>query len=599
MKTARDKVMGLKEAVGRYVTDGCHLSIGGFTVVRNPMAAVYEIMRKGTKGIHLYAHSNGQGMDELVGAGCVSRLDIAYGGSGRFAPTCPRFRKAVEEGSIEVEDYTNFQMTLRFLAGAMGLPFLPTRSSLGTSIIDTWGFSLSQRKQDHTLPDSKHVTMDNPFGTWGDAAKVVLVPAVNPDVTIIHAQRADRQGTARIEGLTFADVEQAKAAKRLIVTCEELVDVEQLRGDPDRNQIPFFHVDAVVHVPYGAYPTACWSCYDYDPVHLNAYAKSAQDDRSFKDYLGRYVYGVKDHQGLLDLAGKQRLEELKADPGAGYAPGLDRRFNTTRPGGGDMPGYSSREIMAIVAARQIRDNEIVFCGTGISMLAAMAAKRISAPQSVIVFETGAIDSGLAQIPLTVADLRVMSGTCVNAGLADAFSLIQNQVTGRGVVGILGAAQIDRYGNLNSTSLGDYARPDRRFPGSGGACDVASLVGRTIIFMQQEKRRFVPALDYLTSPGWLDGPGGREKAGLPPGGPSAVITNMAIMRFDDRTREMYLAGCYPGIAPADVLDNMGFDIDVSRAEQVEPPSPQELEILRDQCDPQRLILEHRSNGSRPF
>jgi len=262
MKTARDKVTGLKEAVGRYVADGCHLSIGGFTVVRNPMAAVYEIIRKGTKGLHLYVHSNGQGVDELVGAGCVERLDIAYGGSGRFAPTCPRFRKAVEDGSLSVEDYTNYQMTLRFLAGAMGVPFLPTRSSLGTSIIDTWGFSQSQRKQDRTLPDSKLVTMDNPFGTWGDAPKVVLVPAVNPDVTIIHAQKADREGTARIEGLTFADVEQAKAARCLIVTCEELVEKQELRQDSDRNQIPFFHVDAVVHVPYGAYPTACWNCYD-------------------------------------------------------------------------------------------------------------------------------------------------------------------------------------------------------------------------------------------------------------------------------------------------------------------------------------------------
>lgn len=135
MNISKDKTTSLKDAIGKYVTNGCHLSIGGFTVSRNPMAAVYEIIRRKISGIHLYAHSNGQGVDELVGAGCVSRLEIAYAGSGRFAPTCVRFKKAVQEGSILVEDYSNYQMTLRFLAGAMGVPFLPTRSSLGTDKI--------------------------------------------------------------------------------------------------------------------------------------------------------------------------------------------------------------------------------------------------------------------------------------------------------------------------------------------------------------------------------------------------------------------------------------------------------------------------------
>jgi glutaconate CoA-transferase subunit A len=125
-----NKIMDLAEAVKRYVFDGCHISIGGFTINRNPMAAVYEIIRQGIKNLHVYAHSNGQGVDELVGANCVAKLEIAYGGNGRFAPTCVRFRKAVQQGTLLVEDYTNYQMTLRFLAGAMGVPFLPTRSSL-------------------------------------------------------------------------------------------------------------------------------------------------------------------------------------------------------------------------------------------------------------------------------------------------------------------------------------------------------------------------------------------------------------------------------------------------------------------------------------
>jgi glutaconate CoA-transferase, subunit B len=252
-------------------------------------------------------------------------------------------------------------------------------------------------------------------------------------------------------------------------------------------------------------------------------------------------------------------------------------------------GYTSREMMAIAAAREIRDGDIVFCGTGISMLAAMAAKHISAPESVIFFETGAIDSQLEEVPLAVGDPRVMFATSVNGGLADAFATMQNRFTGRRVVGILGAAQIDIYGNLNSTVIGDYEQPKVRFSGSGGACDVASFVSRTLIFMQHAKRKFVPKLDYLTSPGWLDGPDGRRKAGLPPGGPACVITDMAIMGFDADTKRMYLKECFEGVSKAAILDNMGFEVDVSRAQTIAPPSTEELSILRERCDPQRLIL----------
>ncbi len=254
-----------------------------------------------------------------------------------------------------------------------------------------------------------------------------------------------------------------------------------------------------------------------------------------------------------------------------------------------MPDYTQKELMTIAAAREIRDGDIVFCGTGISMVAAMAAKHISAPGSFIFFETGAVDSLLEEVPMAVSDSRVMFWTSVNGSLADSFAVMQNRFTGPRVVGIMGAAQIDKYGNLNSTCIGDYFRPVVRFSGSGGACDVASFVNRTITFMQHEKRKFVPKLDYLTSPGYLDGPDGRKKAGLPEGGPMSVITNMATMGFDDVTKEMYLTGYFPGISPQKILDNMGFEIDVSRAKEVVPPTPGELKILRERCDPQRLIL----------
>jgi glutaconate CoA-transferase subunit A len=266
-----------------------------------------------------------RGADELIGGGCVSRLDIAYAGSGKYASTCIRFRKAVQEGTIQVEDYSNFQMTLRFMAGAMGVLFLPTVSGLGTDLMNVWGFPEEIRKQDPTLPNRKMVVMENPFDGWLDTPKVVLVPAIQTDITILHVQMADKQGTGRIRGLSFADVEQAKSAKHLILTCEELVDTEELRKDPDQNNIPFIHVDAVVPVPHGAYPTACYRYYDYDPTFLWAYAGYAKDDGLYREYLEKMIHGVNNHEEFIALnGGLERLARIKADPETGYAVNLAR-----------------------------------------------------------------------------------------------------------------------------------------------------------------------------------------------------------------------------------------------------------------------------------
>jgi glutaconate CoA-transferase subunit A len=325
MHTQSDKLMSLSDAVEQFVPDRAHMSIGGFTINRNPMAAVYEIIRQQKRHLHLYAHSNGQGLDELTGAGCVDHIEIAYGGSGRFAPTCIRFRKAVETGCVNVEDYTNYQMTLRFMAGAMGVPFLPTRASLGSDIINRWGFSHSMRQANSRLPNQKLVTLDNPFDGWCDMERVVLVPAINPDITIVHAQYADRQGTTRINGLPFADVEQAKAAKHLIITCETLVEDDLLRQAPDQNQIPFFCVDAVVHVPMGAYPTACYQHYDYDPTRLHQYRRAALDDVRYQAYLDTEIMATASHAEMMAHIDAGQLDKIRADGRTGYAVGLDRR----------------------------------------------------------------------------------------------------------------------------------------------------------------------------------------------------------------------------------------------------------------------------------
>jgi glutaconate CoA-transferase subunit B len=249
--------------------------------------------------------------------------------------------------------------------------------------------------------------------------------------------------------------------------------------------------------------------------------------------------------------------------------------------------YTDKEMMALTAGRLVTNDDVLFAGTGLSMLAATVAKRIHAPRAVVFFETGGIDPSLAELPLAVADPRVMSGTCMNSGLIDAFSLLGHRRLR--TIAFLGAAQIDPYGNINSTCLGDYRRPRVRFPGSGGACDAASQAYGVIIFMQQEKKRFVEKVDYLSSVGWLRGGDSRRRAGYTRGGPMAVVTNLGVMKFEEDSRRMYLAEVYPGVTAAQVAENTGFALDVSRAAEAAPPSPEEIRILRRDVDPQRLIL----------
>lgn len=253
-----------------------------------------------------------------------------------------------------------------------------------------------------------------------------------------------------------------------------------------------------------------------------------------------------------------------------------------------MDAYTKQEMMAISAGRLIRNGDILFAGTGIAMLAATVAKRIHAPEAVVFFETGSIDPSLEELPLAVADPRVMQGTCLNAGLVEAFSIVAHRRLQ--TVAFLGAAQIDRFGNINSTCIGPYERPHVRFSGSGGACDAGSLASAVIIFMQHEKRRFVETLDYLTSPGWLEGKGSRKRAGLPRGGPVAVVSDLGIMKFHAQTKEMVLAEYYPGVTAKMIEENTGFRLDVSRALESPAPAEEELRILREEIDPQRLILK---------
>jgi len=249
--------------------------------------------------------------------------------------------------------------------------------------------------------------------------------------------------------------------------------------------------------------------------------------------------------------------------------------------------FTLMELMAVAASREIKDREIVFAGTGLPMLGAMLAQHTNAPNCIIVFEAGAVDCKLAHLPMSVGDPRTMRFASTATGLFDVFSTVLQR--GFIDVGFLGGAQVDMYGNINTTCIGDYHHPKVRFPGSGGSGDIACLSKRTIIIAVHEKRRFPEHCDYITSPGWIDGPEGRKQAGLPWGGPSAVITNLGLLRFDEQTKRAYLASYHPGVTPERVQENTGFELNVSQAKQTEPPTEAEIRVLREKVDPENIFL----------
>ena len=252
--------------------------------------------------------------------------------------------------------------------------------------------------------------------------------------------------------------------------------------------------------------------------------------------------------------------------------------------------WTPRQMMAMALARQVEDGKTYIIGTGLPLIGGVLAKNTHAPNAHLIFETALFEGAPKEVPTSVSDLRINHQASV---LWPQYRYFGFQAlaarTGTIAAGFLSGAQIDPYGNLNSTCIGDYRRPNTRFTGSGGANGIATYCD-TVIVMKHQKRRFIDHVDYITSPGWIDGPDGRSRAGLPPDrGPRAVITELGIMRFDDETKRMYLAELFPGVRVEDVWENTGFELDISRYKEAEPPSEEVLRILTEQVDPMRIMI----------
>ena len=507
-------------------------------------------------------------LDLLVGSGCVNKVEVAYAFGHELRGLSPASRRAVETGRCKIAgEISNAGYQWRFLAAMMGLPFIPTRVMLGT---DTFAHSSSK-------------SIIDPFS----GKPLCLLPACYPDVAIIHVPRCDRFGNAQIDGIIVEDFELARAARRLILTTEKIIDTKKIRDEPCKTVIPFYLVDAVVEVPFGAHPCQMPYLYFFDEDHIGEWLSSSVTDGGVESYLKKYVYGVENFNEYLKLiGGKKKLEQLgriERFEETMNAPWL--KTKSEKPSA-NMP-YSSTELLACVASHMLEDQKSVFVGTGLPMIAAMLAQRTHAPNLLLFFEAGGIGPEVPVLPISVGDSRTFYMAVAASSMHDSMAMAQ---AGYIDYGFLGAAQIDKYGNINTTVIGPYDHPKTRLPGSGGANDVGTLCNKTIILVRQDKYRFVEKTDFLTTPGYLNGFDSREKQGLPKGsGPYRVITQLGVYGFDDVSKQMKLVSIHPGVTIDQIKENSGFEIVIpDHVQTTMLPSKKELEILK-KIDPVGIVL----------
>jgi glutaconate CoA-transferase subunit A len=316
------KLMTAEEAISKFVNDGDCIALGGFVTNRRAYTLVRELIKQGKKELYLESGAAGGDADMIIGAGLVKAIMISYAANSGYTQVCRRFRKAIENKEIMFEDYSLDVQTIIYHGAALGLTYVPVKNMLGSDLVDKWGISEEVRKADPKLPDKKMVVMEDPFNP---GSQLCCVPTPQIDVALIHVQKASPDGTCIIEGPTFQDLDIAMAAKYCIITCEELVDDEVMRQNPERASLPGLVIDAVVHAPFGAHPSQCFNYYDYDGLFYRDYDKISKSDEAFNQFLNDYVYECKDHSEYLDKISASKLLGLKIPPGKCYLHGMIRK----------------------------------------------------------------------------------------------------------------------------------------------------------------------------------------------------------------------------------------------------------------------------------
>lgn len=558
------------DEIAANIQEGATIAIGGFWFVRLPIALVNALIRKGAGNLTIITQASGLAVEQLIAAGLVKKVIFSFMSLDIFGLP-PFFRKAVESGSIEWEEWTALRMNQALEAGRQNLP---------SSVMQLpWGSAFMEETDDFKVTPCP--ITGRPIG---------VMRSIQPDVALIHAQRADARGNIQLQGALGIDRLYIGASKQTFVSVEEVVPEGKLADDPRSLIIPHFLINRICEVPGGAYPSSCLPYYITDYWKLSHALKQAKETGSYEG-LDQPDGQTKDERvALLSRFAKVEVRELEAKLGESVAESTaedaceisGERTSTDDP---DQPAYTIDELMACLLAEQVKDQYVTTVGsnTPLSMVAYLLAKKTHAPDVVLIPYTGLNDIPAFPVTMSLAEVFSFKESSSHWAIEDLWQWIyQKSLT---AIEFGSTAQMDQHGRINNSIIGTPDRIKVRLPGQAGLADVLNLHHNNLIYItRQDTRRLVEAVDFSSGARHFLTQEEREQAGLPDG-VSRVLTNLGVFELDRQTRRLALTHMHPGVTLEQVQEHTGFPLEVRQPLQTtKAPTAQQLHLIRHVIDP---------------
>ena len=569
-----NKVVSMEGAIST-INDGDMLLVGGEFNGRVPAALVREIVRQRKKNLTLVGHASGIPLDLLCAGGCAAEIQLTRLSFEREYGNAFNYRRAVESGRIKSRDACCAVINQQLRASGFGLPWMPVMPHIAYT--------------DFMKLHPEWKLIDDPMR---EGEKIVLVPALSPNVYLVHCSKADIYGNWLVEHESFNEMLYSKASDRVIVSAEEIVTPEELRRSsglifpPHFDPFyPFFKTSHVVHLPFGAHPTHCYPQYTYDKQHIEEYQDYARvSDEKFKIYLDKYVYGCKTHDEYLEkIGGVSKLNTLTN----WREPFIDfQQTKITESQVDKITDYGIDELMVVILPRYIQGKMLHWHGgdSYMPMAALRLAKLTHAPDIIYCGGvTGYMNPDPEYLPEMANDFSYCYDVEAYYEFEHLFDLVERSETR---LMFFGGAQIDKYGNVNATLLGSLDNIKVKLAGGGGTGQIMGKHPVVIIWTAAHEKRgghhtVVDKVDFITGHG--NPPPGVSYPGEI--GPTACVTDLGVFGFDKATGIMKLEALYPDTTIEMILENTGFKpVIADKVPVVEPPTKEQIDILRRVADP---------------
>lgn len=536
------------------IKDGSTIALGGLWFVRLPIGLVEALVNKGVKNLTVITQVSGLPLEQLIAAKLVRKVIFSFASLDIFGLP-PYFRKAIEEGSIEWEEWNALRMNQALEAGRQGLPSMVMQPPHGSDFMEeTDDFVIGRC----------------PF----TGTQLGIVKAIQPDVALIHAQRADERGNIQIQGALGIDRLLIGASKQTFVSVEEVVPEGQLEADGRSTIIPRFLINGICRMIGGAYPSSCLPYYITDYWQLSHVVKHANED-------GYQRLRIPQEESLEQrLATLKRFTQIDA---SSFTTSVDNmlmeRFNA------EEKKYTVDELMACVMAAEVKNDMVSTVGsnTPLSMAAYLLAKKTHAPDAVLIPYTGLNDIPVYPITISLSEVFAFKHSSSHWAIEDLWQWIyQKSLT---AIEFGSPAQLDSAGRINNSIIGSRERIKVRLPGQGGLADVLNLHHNCYLYMtRQDTRRMVETADFFSGARAFLTDQERKDAGLPVG-KYKLFTNLGVFELNHDTRQFTLLSIHPGVNVEEIKANTGFAIAVSdKLVTTAEPTREQLDLLRYQIDP---------------